>query len=429
MLRGKEYLWQLFLLTLLIVSCSSGVGAAAKLDSDPIDSIIVPRCTIDPQMKLPESLDLPAKVGAESIELYIERLKGKKVGIVGNHTSKVGDAFLVDTLLSLGVDIRILFAPEHGFRGDQEFGAKIKHGVDSKTGLRIFSLHGKTKKPSKESLDSVDVVLFDIQDVGARFYTYISTLHYVMEAAAENDKEVIVLDRPNPNAHYVDGPVLDVNFKSFVGMHPVPTVYGMTIGEYGKMINGEYWLKDSLKANLTIVPLKNWDHQKEYILPIPPSPNLPNQLSIYLYPTLCYFEGTEVSVGRGTEFPFQVYGHPNADCGELINFEFKPVSMPGKAKYPKHENKLCGGIDFRNWKLDSVRNNWMVDPAIVIGAKACITPEKEFINRLSFFNLLAGNDTFAEQLKSGISAEEIKKSWQDDLEKFKLIRQKYLIYP
>lgn len=426
MIRGKKYLWKVFVLGLLVVSCSWNEDERSSIAYDSIEAVeSYPEETSNQD----DVLNLKTKVGAASLEKYLPQLKGKKVALVGNHTSKIDDVFLVDTLLALGVDLSILFAPEHGFRGDKQFGAKIDHSVDPKTGLRIFSLHGKTKKPTKESLDSVDIILFDIQDVGARFYTYISTLHYVMEAAAELDKGVIILDRPNPNAHYVDGPVLDTNFKSFVGMHPVPVVYGMTIGEYGRMINGQYWLKDSLQAKLAVVPLEFWSHEKEYILPIAPSPNLPNQLSVYLYPSLCFFEGTEISVGRGTDFPFQVWGHPNADCETLGDFSFTPISMPGKSKYPKHENKICKGNEFKSLTPDAVRSNWQLEPEVIYEALNCVRPEKEFINRLSFFNLLAGNSTFAKQLKSGMSPEAIKKSWQPDLDKFKQIRNLYLIYP
>ena len=427
MIRGAEYLFQLFSLAFSVVVFSSCMESSVMVDSNEISKVLfdsIPKQKVDE----PSLYDKETKVGAAALNKYLHLLKGKRVGIVGNQTSVIDSTFLVDTLISLGVDVRILFAPEHGFRGDHDAGENVKHGHDSKTGLKIFSLHGKTKKPTKESLDSVDVILFDIQDVGARFYTYISTLHYVMEAAAEDNKQVIVLDRPNPNAHYVDGPVLDTNFRSFVGMHPVPVVYGMTIGEYGKMINGEYWMKDSLQANYTVIPLENWTYDKEYVLPIAPSPNLPNQLSIYLYPSLCFFEGTEVSVGRGTEFPFQVWGHPNADCEALDHFSFKPVSMPGKSKYPKHENKICRGFDFRVYPKDSIRKHLKLDPSIVLEAKECVKSEKEFFNRVSFFNLLAGTDKFVNQLKQNVSAEEIKRSWQLDLDQFKLIREKYLIY-
>ena len=425
MIREKKFMWILFLLATSIVSCSS------ELPKKEIKSLEIVDSFKQEILETIVEVDLyneKTKVGAELMDEYLPLLKGKRVAIVGNQTSAIDSTFLLDTLLSLGVDIRIVFAPEHGFRGDHHAGAKVKHSVDSKTGLRIFSLHGKTKRPSKESLDSVDVILFDIQDVGVRFYTYLSTLHYVMEAAAEYGKRVVILDRPNPNAHYIDGPILESEYKSFLGLHPVPVVYGMTIGEYGNMINGELWLKNSLQADLHVIKLKNWTYDKEYILPIAPSPNLPNQLSIYLYPSLCFFEGTEVSIGRGTEYPFQVWGHPGANCELLDHFSFKPISIVGKSKYPKHENSLCRGVDFRNYSKDSIRKHWKLEIIPLKEAQDCIQPEKEFFNRSSFFNLLAGNNQLIHQLKEGVSEQEIRESWIYKLEEFKLTRAKYLLY-
>ena len=417
MIRGKEFVLKLFLLSLLITACSSGVIETTILQPQEIT-----------REKVIDLYKENTKVGAVRLDLYLPLLKDKRVGVVSNQASIVGSSHLVDTLLSLGVDVKIVFSPEHGFRGNHSAGANIKHEVDEKTGLSIFSLHGKTKKPSKESLDSIDLVLFDLQDVGVRFYTYISTLHYVMEAAAENNKKVIVLDRPNPNAHYIDGPVLDPDFKSFIGMHPVPVVYGMTIGEYAQMINGEFWMKDSAQVDLSVIPLQSWTYDKEYILPIAPSPNLPNQLSIYLYPSLCFFEGTEVSIGRGTDFPFQVWGHPNINCKEQLSFTFKPISMPGKSKYPKHENKDCIGDDLRGYSTDSLRANPKLEIYQIQEAFNCVNPNNEFFNRSEFFNLLAGNKTFLTQLKAKKSEDEIRKSWKKDLDSFKLIRLKYLLY-
>ena len=417
MVRGKEFVLKLFLLSLLITACSSGVIETTTLKPQEIT-----------REKVIDIYKENTKVGAVRLDLYLPLLKDKRVGIVSNQASIVGSSHLVDTLLSLGVDVKIVFSPEHGFRGNHSAGANIKHEVDEKTGLSIFSLHGKTKKPSKESLDSIDLVLFDLQDVGVRFYTYISTLHYVMEAAAENNKKVIVLDRPNPNAHYIDGPVLDTAFKSFIGMHPVPVVYGMTIGEYAQMINGEFWMKDSAQVDLSVIPLQNWTYDKEYILPIAPSPNLPNQLSIYLYPSLCFLEGTEVSIGRGTDFPFQVWGHPNVICKEQLSFTFKPISMPGKSKYPKHENKDCIGDDLRGYSTDSLRANPKLEVYQIQEAFNCVNPKNEFFDRFEFFNLLAGNKTFLTQLKAKKPEDEIRKSWKKDLDFFKLIRSKYLLY-
>ena len=282
------------------------------------------------------------RVGAECTEDYLFKLKDQTVGIVGNQSTRVGKVHLVDTLLTLGIKITKIFSPEHGFRGKADAGEKVKSGVDPKTKLPVISLYGSNKKPKSEQLKGIDVLIFDIQDVGARFYTYISTLHYVMEACVENDIKLMVLDRPNPNGGYVDGPVLDSEFKSFVGMHPVPVVHGLTIGEYACMINGEGWLPNHAKCNLDIIKCKGWDHNKYYKLPIKPSPNLPNMLSIYLYPSLCFFEGTVVSVGRGTKFPFQIIGHPLFKPG---NFQFTPKPGAG-SKEPKLKGKLCYGINF-----------------------------------------------------------------------------------
>ncbi|HEY8399691.1 MAG TPA: DUF1343 domain-containing protein, partial [Cytophagaceae bacterium] len=283
--------------------------------------------------------------GAEQLEQYLSLLKNKNVALVVNQTSVVGKTHLVDTLLSLGIKVRKIFSPEHGFRGDADAGERVNNEIDAKTGLPIVSLYGNNKKPNKESLKDVDIVIFDIQDVGVRFFTYISTMHYIMEACAENNKKVLILDRPNPNGHYVDGPVLDLKHKSFVGMHPIPIVHGLTVGELAMMINGEKWLDSGRTCDLQVIKVKNYDHKKRYSLPVKPSPNLPNDLSIQLYPHLCLFEGTTLSVGRGTEFPFQVVGHPNKAYG---TFQFTPKSIPGMAKSPLHENKVCYGIDLRS---------------------------------------------------------------------------------
>lgn len=411
MIRASEFFGKVLLIVLVVTACSSQIAENHKVNVEGNTAHL---------------LDLPTKVGASRTELFIPLLMGKRVGVVGNQTSIINNIHLVDTLISLGVDVRVVFSPEHGFRGNHDAGAQIKHGVDLKTGLPIFSLHGKTKKPSKNILDSIDVILFDIQDVGVRFYTYISTLHYVMEAAAENGKEVIVLDRPNPNSHYIDGPVLKPEYKSFIGMHPVPVVYGMTIGEYGRMINGEFWLKDSVQANLTIVPLENWTYSKEYILPVLPSPNLPNQLSVYLYPSLCFFEGTEVSVGRGTEFPFQVYGHPGFD--KDVAFSFKPRSIPGKSRYPKFENTICFGEDCRAYPIDSVRNEGRLNFSYLEDAIQNTSAKKDFFDRENFFNLLAGNDTIINHFRKFKKADQLHLAWKDELDEFKIIRSKYLLY-
>ncbi|MBT8232116.1 MAG: DUF1343 domain-containing protein [Saprospiraceae bacterium] len=358
--------------------------------------------------------------GAELTGAYIELLDGKNVGVVVNQTSVIGTTHLVDSLISAGHNLVKIFSPEHGFRGEADAGEKVVDGIDSKSKLPIISLYGKNKKPTTAQLEGIDVLVFDIQDVGVRFYTYISTLHYVMEAAAENDIPLIVLDRPNPNIHYVDGPVLDLKFQSFVGMHQVPVVYGMTIGEYAQMINGEMWMKDNVQCELTIVPCRNYERGFRYTLPVKPSPNLPNSISILHYPSLCFFEGTTLSIGRGTEFPFQVIGHP-----ELSGpFKFTPVSTSG-AKYPKHENETCLGLDLR--KVLPTKDRLDISYLLQFYKEA----EKKgvpFFNDNNFFDLLAGTDELKNMIIEGASLKEIRASWQNDLEDFKKIRGRYLIY-
>ncbi|MEK9618582.1 MAG: DUF1343 domain-containing protein [Flavobacteriales bacterium] len=364
-------------------------------------------------------------VGAERTSLYFSKLKGKRIGFVANQTSMIKNDHLVDILLNEGVNIVKVFSPEHGFRGHADAGAKVRDEIDLQTGLPIYSLYGKSRrKPSKEVLKDIDLILFDLQDVGVRFYTYISSMHYVMEACAENSIPLILLDRPNPNGFYVDGPILNPKFKSFVGMHEVPVVHGMTIGEYAKMINGERWLKDSVKCSLEVIPCLNYNHMIKYNLPIPPSPNLPNMRSVYLYPSLCFFEGTNVSIGRGTEIPFQIYGAPYFDS-KL--FKFTPKSSYG-SKYPKYKEMDCFGEDLRTLSLDSLKNvnslnfNWLV--------KSFKTSNEslDFFNKNGFFNLLAGTDKIMNLIKGGASGVQIRETYQMELEKFKLIRKKYLIY-
>ncbi|PQJ72392.1 exo-beta-N-acetylmuramidase NamZ family protein [Polaribacter butkevichii] len=377
---------------------------------------------------------LEIKTGAAQTNLYLNLLKGKNVAVVANQTSilsvleraevapnvmgsKKVTHHLVDYLYSYnGINVKKVFAPEHGFRGKADAGEVVKDGFDTKTGLPIVSLYGKNKKPSAAQLAGIDVVVFDIQDVGARFYTYISSLHYVMEACAEAGIELIVLDRPNPNGHYIDGPVLELAHTSFVGMHKVPVVYGMTIGEYGQMINGEKWLKNGMQCNLKVIPLENYTHQTAYSLPIKPSPNLPNDKSINLYPSLCFFEGTNVSAGRGTEMQFQIYGSPFLTKS---NFTFTPQANEG-AKYPKFKNQLCYGEN-----LQEIGNLSKIDLSFLIKAYKQNT-SKDFFN--NFFTKLAGTKKLQEQIEKGISEQEIRKTWQKDLNAFKLVRSKYLIY-
>ena len=361
------------------------------------------------------------QTGADQIDSYLPRLKGKKIAIVANQTSVISDrkktTHLVDSLVSLNLNIKKVFAPEHGFRGKADAGESIEDGVDKKTKLPIISLYGKNKKPTRDQLKGINLVIFDIQDVGARFYTYISTLHYVMEACAELNIPLILLDRPNPNGHYIDGPVLETDHKSFVGMHPVPVVYGMTIGEYGQMINGEKWLKDGVKASLTVIKLKNYTHNSEYILPIKPSPNLPNEKSVNLYPSLCFFEGTNVSAGRGTDMQFQIYGSPFLN--KKSKFTFTAVPNEG-SKYPKHAHAISYGEDLRKVnKLSNINLSWLIK-----AYKQNRT--KSFFN--SFFTKLAGTKSLQTQLEKEASESVIRASWKKGLDKFKIVRNKYLIY-
>ncbi len=382
-------------------------------------------CTAESQVQN----NKPIIVGADRISEYMSLLKDKKVAVVANQTSVVsfkvtstkGDGestiHLVDFLQKINIDITKVFSPEHGFRGKADASEFVADGKDIKTGLPIISLYGKNKKPTQEQLAGIDVVIFDIQDLGVRFYTYISTLHYVMEACAEKGIPVIVLDRPNPNAHYVDGPVLEMKHKSFVGMHPVPVVYGMTIGEYAQMINGEHWLTDNLTCDLTVIQLQNYTHNSEYSLVIRPSPNIPNDIAVNLYPSLGFFEGTIINAGRGTEFQFQRYGAPFFPESE---FTYTPEPNFG-SKYPKHKEQLCNGVDLRYAeKLSELNLEYLIDAYQK-------TPKKEaFFGKT--FTVHAGNKTLQKQLEEGLSAEEIKESWQQGLEIFKEIRKKYLIY-
>jgi len=355
---------------------------------------------------------------AELTSEYFPLLKNRRIALLGNQTSKIGNTHLLDTLLKSGMNIRKIFCPEHGFRGNVGAGEKVKTTVDSATKIRIISLYGKHFKPKPSELSDVDIVLMDIQDVGARFYTYLSTLHYMMEACAENGKKLIILDRPNPNSFYIDGPVLNLRYKSFVGLHPVPVVYGMTIGEYAQMINGEKWLKNNLHCDLTVIACRNYTHCSKYELPVHPSPNLINMQSVYLYPSLALFEGTCINVGRGTAFPFQVFGNP------LLNncdFTYTPKSSNGPIEM--NQDVLCHGVDLRKYNL---RDSNKFSIRWLIFAYNNFPNKQEFFN--SFFYNLSGNGELIQQIKLGLSEEEIRKSWKQDIEKFIIIRKKYLIY-
>ncbi len=360
--------------------------------------------------------------GAERTEEYLSIIKGKKVGLVANHTSMIGNTHLLDSLLNLKIQVTKVFCPEHGFRGTEEAGANIQSSKDKKTGLPIISLHGKNKKPQAVDLADLDILIFDIQDVGARFYTYISTLHYVMEAAAENNKELIVFDRPNPNGFYVDGPVLDTNLRSFVGMHPVPIVHGLTIGEYALMINGEHWLANQVQCGLTIIPMLNYTHQTLYALPILPSPNLPTMNSIYLYPSLCLFEGTPVSIGRGTPSPFEIIGSPKY---KIKNFSFTPKPIKGASENPPFKNTLCYGINLKNKGFEITKEKKLNLSYLMEMYKALA---KDTVFFQSFFDKLAGTKELKKQIEKGFSENEIRRTWEPELSEFKERRKKYLLY-
>lgn len=364
--------------------------------------------------------------GAAQTNAYLPLIKGKSVALVVNQTSTIGNTHLVDSLISKGVNIKTIFAPEHGFRGDHSAGASVTSGIDKKTGIKITSLYGKNKKPAATDLAGIDYVIFDIQDVGVRFYTYISTMHYVMEACAENNIPLIILDRPNPNGHYVDGPVLNPKFKSFIGMHPVPLVHGMTVGEFAGMINGEHWLEGGVQCKITVVKIKGYTHQTMYKLPIRPSPNLPTMESVYLYPSLGLFEGTNVSVGRGTPKPFEWIGRPGLDHGST---HFTPKKIPGVADDPPYEGKDCRGI-----LLTEFCNHYLIESKqiyldwLLLFYKSNRTEDGNFFITSSF-DRLAGNDQLRQQIIDGKKPAEIRETWKDDIAKYLVMRNNYVLYP
>jgi len=400
----------LFILILLFsFGCSS--VKMSKVENQKSKSIVIE--TANQKIK-----NLALKTGAENYNAYLPLLENKKIGIVTNPTGIVENKkHLVDFLLENKVDLQKIYAPEHGFRGTADAGEVIKDGKDIKTNLPIISLYGNNKKPKSEQLENIDIIIFDIQDVGVRFYTYISTLHYVMEACAENNIELLVLDRPNPNGTIIDGPALEMDHKSFVGMHSIPVLHGMTIGEYAKMINGEKWLANGVTCNLTVIPCANYKREMPYSLPIKPSPNLPNDQSINLYASLCFFEGTNVSVGRGTEKQFQIYGSPF-----LLKTDFSFIPIPNfGAKEPMHKDILCYGEDLSKIKkVNRLELKWLIK------AYANTSDKTVFFN--DFFTKLAGTKKLQEQIIEGVSEKEIRKSWEADLNAFKEMRKLYLIY-
>lgn len=392
-----------FLLMLLVVQCSHRAPSSA-----------IGEVSADHRADKPD-----VKAGADQLDVLLPVLKNKNVALVVNHTSLVGQTHLTDTLLSSGISIKKVFAPEHGFRGAAADGEKINDAIDGKTGLPIMSLYGASRKPTPEQLSDVDLVIFDIQDVGTRFYTYISTMHYVMEACAEQGKKMIILDRPNPNGSYVDGPVRVPSLKSFVGMHPIPIVHGLTVGELARMINGEKWLEKGVQCDVDIIPVKNWRHQDAYSLPVKPSPNLPNDQAVRLYPSLCLFEGTVISVGRGTQMPFLIIGNPEF---KDLPFTFTPQPIPGMSNEPPHKGKKCYGLD-----LSSVEVEPRINLTYLLDFYNKYPDKEKFFT--GSFDRLAGTPVLKEQIKQGLTEEQITATWKNDLEAYRGMRAKYLLYP
>jgi len=416
--------FSLITIAIMGLSCSSNPDVNSGNELSEAQSIIEDSVEVEKPLFCNDLV----QVGAAKFDEYINQLVGNKVGVVGNQSSMVGTSHLVDTLLAQNINVVKVFSPEHGFRGKADAGEKVHDGIDSETGLPIVSLYGSNKKPKDEQLADIDILLFDIQDVGARFYTYISTLNYVMEAAAENGKKIIVLDRPNPNGHYVDGPILESKHSSFIGMNPVPVVHGMTIGEYAKMIKGEGWINEAANLDLEVIACDGWDHNEFYELPIAPSPNLPNMQSVYLYPTLCFFEGTEVSIGRGTDIPFQCVGHPKMEVDVLEDlYSFKPAPNEG-AKKPKLEGETCYGYDFSQDDIKELREKKKVDLSILKEFYERLEMGDSFFLKNNFIDLLAGNARLKEEIKGGNSIEEIRKGWEPALSEFKEMRKQYLLY-
>ncbi len=398
LLNRKRILF--YLLMILGIHCSSSVAVYAHVNT-PSSSRVV--------------------VGAERMEKYLPLLQGQRIGILTNHTGRIGETHIIDTLLARGINICRIFAPEHGFRGEADAGERVASTRDQKTGIEVVSLYGTNRKPKPEQMQGIDIMLFDIQDVGLRFYTYLSSMHYMMEACAEQGIKFIVLDRPNPNGFYVDGPILDSRFRSFVGMHPIPIVHGMTLGELARMINGEGWLANQEKCDLLVITCLNYTHQTRYELPIKPSPNLPNMRAIYLYGSLCYFEGTPISVGRGTDFPFQIYGHPKLKG----NYTFTPHSTSG-AKNPPLKGEVCHGQDLRTLPSDSCIWQEGIDLKYLVDCYRQLGGGEHFF--LPIFNKLTGVDYIREMIISGADAEQIEALWKDDVQQFRIQRKPYLLY-
>jgi uncharacterized protein YbbC (DUF1343 family) len=387
--------------------------------------VLSPACSGQKSVKAPLKFidEKDILVGAQRTEAYFPLIENKNIGLVANHTSLIGKVHLADSLIAAGFQLVKIFGPEHGFRGNQEAGREILDGKDIRTGIPVISLYGNYKKPSQVDLQDIDVIIFDIQDVGVRFYTYISTMAYVMEACAENRIPLIILDRPNPNGFYVDGPVLDTAFRSFVGLHPVPLVHGMTTGEYALMLNGEGWLANGVHCQLTVITVEGYDHSMLYRLPVKPSPNLPDWKSVYLYPSLGLFEGTIMSVGRGTETPFQVIGHPDFKIGSYV---FTPQSLPGISDHPPYEGQLCFGQNLANNAENLAQNEYHFTLGFLISSYQYFKDSTPFFN--DYFPKLTGSEMLKEQVMGGMDEISIRESWKEELDLFIKIRSKYLLY-
>lgn len=411
---NRQGLWAIGLAVLFL-----GAAACANLSSRP--------STPDPAVSVPTASETGSKVltGAEQTERYFHLLSGKRIAFAGNHTSVMHGVHMVDTLIAAGKNLVKVFSPEHGFRGEAAAGELVESGIDHRSGLPVVSLYGRNRRPTPEQLADVDVVVFDIQDVGVRFYTYISTMTFIMQAAARKNIPVIILDRPNPLGHYVDGPLLEAEHASFVGLHPVPIVHGMTVGEYAMMANGEGWLGPTLVCDLTVIPVANYTHNTRYELPIPPSPNLPNMTSVYLYPSLCFFEGTDVSLGRGTPKPFQVFGHPALDQ-QSFPYRFTPESLPA-APNPPQLGKACQGWDLSTIPGEILMEKYRINLSYLLAAYRSFPDKSNFFN--SYFENLSGNTLLRHQILAGLSEEQIRASWQEGLRSFRKLRSNYLLYP
>ncbi|MHA4807075.1 exo-beta-N-acetylmuramidase NamZ family protein [Flavitalea flava] len=417
-----------YLLSLLILV----VKATPGFSGSPMPATNVPHLSAwFHRSNQPNHKDKPIITGADQTEKYVPFLKGKRIGILANPTTIIGKRHLVDSLLSIGISVIKVFGPEHGFRGKASAGIKVNDETDPATGVKVISLYGAKRKPSKEDLSDIDLMIFDVQDVGCRFYTYINVLRDVMEACAENNKELLILDRPNPNGYLVDGPILDMRLKSGIGMFPIPIAHGMTIAEFAQMINGEGWLAGKITCKLKIIPVVGYDHDKSYTIPVPPSPNLNTGQSVLLYPTLCLFEGTIISQGRGTHFPFSVLGAPALK--DKFSFSFTPVSIPGMSETPLHMNAECFGMDLRNYDVSELRKTKRINIEWMIELYSVYPDKDKFFDRtqskeMGNIDVLAGTYDFRKQIAAGKTAREIRASWEPGLSNYKIIRKKYLLY-